>query len=388
MKFFRFLFPKVEMSLNSFKDYLLTINVFSGMLICFVIGIFELIIMTIWALTHINKMPSTVSLCYFISYLSLFTLSVIGYLYLRLIKDKIETHKFGIKFLLYTYATFIVLWGILISSLDLYGKGNFYDMTFLICYMGVMCGIVIDRKYSYFISLVSFAIVLPLFSYLIYGRVRITFGLTFNLINVVIVCLVISYVNYNQRQRYFNLLVAKNNENIELKEEKENLAYIALNDELTGLKNRFAFNGDREEFALENADSNDYVLVCLIDVDDFKKINDKYGHLFGDDCLRAIGKLLNSWSKYSYRYGGEEFICALKIDSLERVDKLLSELVNEASFVKVKDAPEFKFSISIGAYVSKINNMCSSKECFEILDKNLYQVKKAGKNNYKYTIGN
>ena len=121
--------------------------------------------------------------------------------------------------------------------------------------MIVMCGIVMDRKYSYIMSLLTLAISIPVFSSLIYGKIYFSFGLVFNHLNAVVVCLVISYVNYNQRQRYFKLLVEKN---------------------------------------LENKNYSKYVLVCLIDIDDFKKINDKYGHLFGDECLKEVGKLLNS----------------------------------------------------------------------------------------------
>ena len=175
-----------------------------------------------------------------------------------------------------------------------------------------MCGIVMDRKYSYIMSLLTLAISIPVFSSLIYGKIYFSFGLVFNHLNAVV--------------------------------------------------------------------------VCLIDIDDFKKINDKYGHLFGDECLKGVGKLLNSWSNYSYRYGGEEFICAFKLDSIENIDKILAELNSEVSCIRIKDVPNFRLTVSIGAYVFKPKNHESYDNCFEIMDENLYKVKKTGKNNYKYTI--
>lgn len=386
MKLFRTLFPKVDISLNSLKDYLLSINVFSGMLIGFTVSVFELILILIWTFTRIGTSIKGIDYHYLVLYIALFIFSIFGYLYLRLNKNNIEKHKAGIKVLLYSYSTFLILWGISISSLDLYRGRQFSSMTFLICYMGVMCGIVMDRKYSYVISLLTVVISVPLFSYLIYGKIYFSFGLIFNYLNAVIVCLVISYVNYNQRQRYFKLLVEKNLENKKLEEENNNLSYFALNDELTGLKNRFAFAEDKEKFYVENKNYNDYILVCLIDIDDFKKINDKYGHLFGDECLKSVGKLLNSWSNYSYRYGGEEFICAFKLDSIESIDKILAELNNEVSFIRIKDVPNFRLTISIGAYVFKPKDQTSYRNCFAIMDKNLYKVKTSGKNGYKYTI--
>lgn len=356
------------------------------MLIGFTVSIFELILILIWTFTRIGTPIKSIYYHYLVLYIVLLIFSILGYLYLRLNKSNIEKHKTGIKILLYSYCTFIVLWGIAISSLDLYRGRQFSNMTFLICYMVVMCGIVMDRKYSYIMSLLTLAISIPVFSSLIYGKIYFSFGLVFNHLNAVVVCLVISYVNYNQRQRYFKLLVEKNLENKKLEEENNNLAYFALNDELTGLKNRFAFAEDKEKFYKENKNYSEYVLVCLIDIDDFKKINDKYGHLFGDECLKEVGKLLNSWSNYSYRYGGEEFICAFKLDSIENIDKILAELNSEVSCIRIKDVPNFRLTVSIGAYAFKPKNHESYDNCFEIMDGNLYKVKKTGKNNYKYTI--
>lgn len=54
MKLFRILFPKVDISLSSLKDYLLSINIFSGMLIGFTVSIFELILILIWTFTRIG----------------------------------------------------------------------------------------------------------------------------------------------------------------------------------------------------------------------------------------------------------------------------------------------------------------------------------------------
>ena len=180
------------------------------MLIGFTVSIFELILILIWTFTRIGTPIKSIYYHYLVLYIVLLIFSILGYLYLRLNKSNIEKHKTGIKILLYSYCTFIVLWGIAISSLDLYRGRQFSNMTFLICYMVVMCGIVMDRKYSYIMSLLTLAISIPVFSSLIYGKIYFSFGLVFNHLNAVVVCLVISYVNYNQRQRYFKLLVEKN----------------------------------------------------------------------------------------------------------------------------------------------------------------------------------
>jgi diguanylate cyclase (GGDEF)-like protein len=100
-----------------------------------------------------------------------------------------------------------------------------------------------------------------------------------------------------------------------LKAANEQLVTLSSTDALTGLANRRAFD-DRlaAEWALSKRKAID-VAVVLVDVDHFKHYNDNYGHLAGDDCLRAIaghvGGAVQRGSDLPARYGGEEFVVLL-----------------------------------------------------------------------------
>ncbi len=101
---------------------------------------------------------------------------------------------------------------------------------------------------------------------------------------------------------------------------RRELSALAWSDALTGLANRRCLDRDlRELTAGEGATRGRHPVtgptaVIMVDIDHFKKINDTYGHGFGDDVLRAVGALLNAQVRRGdvvYRYGGEEFCIVL-----------------------------------------------------------------------------
>ena len=109
-----------------------------------------------------------------------------------------------------------------------------------------------------------------------------------------------------------------------LKEENTRLAQLASYDELTGILNRRA----TEQIINENLDKGGALFVG--DLDRFKNINDRFGHLVGDDCLRKAAKILNYLMRQSDivgRVGGDEFVIfAFGIDSQEGIDMICQKI--------------------------------------------------------------
>lgn len=162
------------------------------------------------------------------------------------------------------------------------------------------------------------------------------------------------------------------------------LEIIANHDALTGLLNRrFIETGLAEEWKYPIRASGQAALFML-DIDNFKKYNDFYGHLKGDDCLRRIAatfkKAFAGHNGYVIRYGGEEFIAVVFLVerklTLELGDKICRLVENEA----LPDAEGGVVTVSIGMCHIQSTVDVSLSECIRIADKALYQAKTSGKN--------
>ena len=165
---------------------------------------------------------------------------------------------------------------------------------------------------------------------------------------------------------------------VEMRVFKEN-EKLALVDSLTGLFNkRFYDITVRKEYK-KALRFNQTFSLFLLDLDDFKKINDTKGHLFGDEVLANFGKFLSYSSREEdiiCRYGGEEFIVILPEttgDGALMYAERLREMLKEEAFFK-KHKIRFSGGISTFPYSGK-----DLEELFKSVDKSLYAAKYAGK---------
>lgn len=122
----------------------------------------------------------------------------------------------------------------------------------------------------------------------------------------------------------------------------------------------------------------------MIDIDYFKLINDKYGHLLGDlvlkDIINIVKDNIRGKSDWIARYGGEEFLILFNDTSKEEAYNLLKGIksIVENSILKYDDI-EINITISIGmaSLTNEINDM---DKLIRIADKNLYKAKTSGRN--------
>ncbi len=163
-------------------------------------------------------------------------------------------------------------------------------------------------------------------------------------------------------------------EQLEIKNKE--LEILTNMDHLTKIYNRKYFMEQINKLIKHN-NSDFYIL--MIDIDDFKKINDKYGHLFGDDVLMQIAKnlskCLRTYDTLS-RYGGEEFAVLLTNNTIDGCYQIAERMRSVVSALEFRY--EIKVTISIG--VSKFLQEDSIKDVIDRADKNLYIAKEKGKN--------
>ncbi len=174
-----------------------------------------------------------------------------------------------------------------------------------------------------------------------------------------------------------------------LQEREEQVKHLKLksrHDPLTGVLNRSAME---EDLPLEFARSKRYgrpFSIIMTDIDFFKKVNDRYGHVIGDDVLRSFSRLIKRGIREVdslYRYGGEEFLILLPETTLESASIVAERLRKgiEAHLLKSKDdsAIEIRITASFGV-TSWRESDSSYVDVVERADKALYCAKQSGRN--------
>ncbi|MFT6269645.1 MAG: diguanylate cyclase [Alphaproteobacteria bacterium] len=155
-------------------------------------------------------------------------------------------------------------------------------------------------------------------------------------------------------------------------------------DGLTGLPNRLAFEESLKGLSKSSINMGDALCVVVIDIDHFKKVNDTFGHMAGDECLRAFSALLKErfhGNDYTYcRFGGEEFIVAT-ILPLQQVKEKLEEFRIAVQALEVSyGGHTISFTISSGVFSKHLINIADSRELLSKADGNLYLAKQKGRN--------
>ncbi|HLO25534.1 MAG TPA: sensor domain-containing diguanylate cyclase [Geobacteraceae bacterium] len=164
-----------------------------------------------------------------------------------------------------------------------------------------------------------------------------------------------------------------------------NTRIMAISDGLTGLHNHRYF---QQIFSQEMRRAKRYrksLGILMIDVDDFKRFNDKYGHPVGDRVLMAIGKIITKNLRkvdFAFRYGGEEFIVLLPEAALESAllaaERLRGAIGRETvEMLKGETAEGVTVSVGVACFPE---DGADRVTLFKVVDELLYKAKRFGKN--------
>lgn len=155
-------------------------------------------------------------------------------------------------------------------------------------------------------------------------------------------------------------------------------------DSLTGLATRVKFD---EEFGdrLLNAPCDRLTAVALVDIDNFKRYNDTYGHAAGDDVIRAVGAAIRAHLRRdadcAYRIGGEEFLVLCQGGTAEGIERFFESLragIEALSIEHPENAPHGCVTVSVGLGV--VAKRRDPDAVFDAVDKALYAAKRGGRN--------
>ncbi|GEM_PF-5351039 len=185
----------------------------------------------------------------------------------------------------------------------------------------------------------------------------------------------------DNRFREFNYLASNMNQMAQsILERDRSLHTLAYYDSLTGLYSRTALNQD---FLLFLKEGNEAVSLVYIDLDDFKSINDSYGHSFGDKVLSSIAErilsLCNNEST-AFRFGGDEFVILVNdsIDGKRALDFAKSAIDSTRTNISVQNR-EVYISLSAGICTLARGAIIDFEQMLQFADIALYSAKRSGK---------
>jgi len=183
------------------------------------------------------------------------------------------------------------------------------------------------------------------------------------------------------------VLAARVRNHLELKRNRDRLRALTLLDGLTGIANRRRFDDQIQQEWLRCGRAAKPLSVILGDVDFFKRYNDGYGHVQGDECLRkvarAIADSLNRPGDLAARFGGEEFICILPETDQEGA-QAVARIVHEAVAAlalphEFSDVADY-VTISLGIATTWPQENGTIEDLTREADLNMYEAKRRGRN--------
>jgi diguanylate cyclase (GGDEF)-like protein len=178
-----------------------------------------------------------------------------------------------------------------------------------------------------------------------------------------------------------NLLIKLRDYHTLVVESRKNLSLLAYYDELTGLFNRRFFDLNMEREIKTAQRQKCQVSLIMIDIDNFKKFNDTYGHQKGDEVLEGVSGIIRAQIRetdFACRYGGEELVVILPettIADAQKVAEKIRRSVAELSPI------QFNVQVTISLGVARSSSILNTPELlFKAADKAVYQAKEGGRN--------
>lgn len=175
--------------------------------------------------------------------------------------------------------------------------------------------------------------------------------------------------------------------NEQLEKANEQLEMLSTTDVLTGLHNRHYFDTISEELLFLAKRSESYFTLLMIDIDGFKQINDRYGHLAGDDYLRDTGEMIRAHlprgTDFAARYGGDEFVVVLYDTPPEGAKTVADKLLSAGRQIQVKTervSEQITTTLSIGCDSRVPNPSSTVSDYLRRADEALYRAKQSEDN--------
>ena len=172
-----------------------------------------------------------------------------------------------------------------------------------------------------------------------------------------------------------------------IKQQQASLDFLAHHDPLTGLPNRLMLDDRLEHAVQQHLRNHGQIAVFFIDLDDFKYVNDTFGHATGDRLLKAIADMLREMFRDEdtiARFGGDEFVILIQsFESQAALELIAEKIVNEVSETLNIEGNEITVATSVGIAVAPSGGT-DPQTLLRSADKAMYQAKTMGRNRYHF----
>ncbi len=294
---------------------------------------------------------------YFYSYLFLFLLSLFTLLFLCIERKK-ENASERIMHNIFRFSLCMMLWATYVSLLDGVANGDSGVLVFIMTFLS-LGALVLMHPVFYVSSLVVCCTALLTAIGLIRGQ-PYSVGFYLNFLAFMALAIFINAHNYWMGRKKY--------------ESEQKLKQLATFDQLIGIHNRRSL----VEETARRAQKQESYLFLLTDVDDFKEINDTFGHTIGDACLKQVAELLQeAFGPHIYRFGGDEFAVICNLDKKTAAEKMAA--VNQRL---VRQSRGVDLHLSAGIYQTDPKDQPGT--VFMRADDSLYRAKRSGKNRVSF----
>jgi len=160
------------------------------------------------------------------------------------------------------------------------------------------------------------------------------------------------------------------------------LMYQACMDNVTGVLNRRAGLNILETTIYDAARYGESFIICFADIDDFKKINDTFGHSHGDKLLMEIGNIFKANIRKAdtvFRIGGDEFVIVFPNITLEEAKTICLRVCMRVDELKESDSSNYKIGLSCGFSEYNCDDKISASELIRRADEGMYVSKRLKK---------
>ena len=282
----------------------------------------------------------------------------------------------------YFFVLFLILWSLIITVYDNRVSNNIN--VYIISLLGIAILTYIPPKFFVPLYVIANIALIYSISYFYPGDYTIHYSLYLNSVSLTLMALFISYYRYQSTRQSFlnNYIIRAKNKTIV--ENSARLDFVAHHDSLTKLLNRRYLTKYLETIYQKNSNLPQKTGVLIIDIDDFKKYNDYFGHVKGDRCLERVANALTLCLSEGVliRYGGEEFVYINENITLERLQVIGDELCQAIEQLDLTVPPNVArkcVTVSVGGTTGIIKDEESWLEVLNTADEALYMAKKKGK---------